>query len=589
MGAITWTAPAALWLLLLVPVVFLAHLVSRTNFNRHQGRLQAALRSLLLAALVVALARPVASTRSSRQSIVYAVDISHSVGSPAIGEAARRIDELNAALRPDHFRIVVFGATARSVENTAALRQVAQLDPEAADPNQTDRRGTDLEAALDAARGELASDHIPRIVLFSDGRPTAGDLRAAITRLATARVPVSVEPLAVRSLGDSWVSSIDTPDVIHATAPFPVTITIGSQRDGTADVQLRSGAKVLARQSVPVAKGLTAVTMDAVADAPGALVLEAAVSVPGDPLSANDSLSRGLWADTRVRVLYVEGTPASARYLSGALTGSGFDVTLRPPSGLPANAAGFDPYDVVILSDIARDKIPNSAMASLPGWVEHGGGLLVAGGEAVFGEGENGPGGYRRTPLEGVTPVTFERKEEPTLALVLVLDRSWSMAGSAMNLCAGGAGGGRRDEGGAVGRHPDVQRPVRLGREGQERRPQSRRHPREDRGDRAGRPDADLSRARTGVPRAQVGEGARQARRPPLRRPDLSRSVRSARQEDGRCADHRVVGRGRPVGRPGAPPQHRRLGEGAGVPGRGPEGAAADFREGSEERVHTRV
>jgi Ca-activated chloride channel homolog len=431
---ITWTAPSALWLLLLVPVIFIAHSASHTNFNPWQGRLQAALRSLLLATLALAVARPVISTRSARQSIVYAVDVSHSIGSPAIEQAARRIDEINDALRPAHSRIVAFGATARRVDSTAALRHLAQLAPEADDANQIDRTGTDLEAALDVARGELATDHVPRIVLFSDGRPTAGDVRAAIARLALARIPVSVEPLAVRSLGDSWVASIDAPDLIHATASFPVTVTIGSQREGPGVVELRSGPKVLARRSVSISKGVTPVTIDAIVDAPGAVVLEAAVSLPGDPLSANDTLRRGVWVDSRVRVLYVEGIPASGRYLSAALTGAGFDVTLRPPSALPATPAGFDPYDVVVLSDVARAAIPSGTMAALPAWVERGGGLLVAGGDAVFGE-----GGYRRTPLEGLTPVTFERRDEPTLALILVLDRSWSMAGSSMNLCKAAA------------------------------------------------------------------------------------------------------------------------------------------------------
>jgi uncharacterized membrane protein len=141
-----------------------------------------------------------------------------------------------------------------------------------------------------------------------------------------------------------------------------------------------------------------------------------------------------------VRVLYVEGAPTSARYLSGALGGAGFDVAVRAPSALPATAAGFDPYDVVILSDVARAAVPGGAMAALPAWVEHGGGLLVAGGEAVFGEGEPGSDvGYRHTAIERLTPVTFERKDEPSLALVLVLDRSWSMAGSSMNLCKAAA------------------------------------------------------------------------------------------------------------------------------------------------------
>jgi Mg-chelatase subunit ChlD len=89
---------------------------------------------------------------------------------------------------------------------------------------------------------------------------------------------------------------------------------------------------------------------------------------------------------------------------------------------------------VVILSDVARSAMPDSTMAALSDWVEKtGGGLLVAGGEAVFGEGQRGSG-YRNTAIERLTPVTFERRDEPEVALVLILDRSWSMAGSSIEL-----------------------------------------------------------------------------------------------------------------------------------------------------------
>ena len=150
MAGLTWTAPSALWLLLAIPLVWAAHAVARTNFNTRQRRLQAALRSLLLAALAVALARPVISSRSSRESIVYAVDVSHSVGTRAIEDAASRIDDINAAVHPDHFRVVAFGASARAIDSTQALRELARADPAVAGP--FDRSGTDLEAALDAAR-----------------------------------------------------------------------------------------------------------------------------------------------------------------------------------------------------------------------------------------------------------------------------------------------------------------------------------------------------------------------------------------------------------------------------------------------------
>ena len=177
-------------------------------------------------------------------------------------------------------------------------------------------------------------------------------------------------------------------------------------------------------------KGMTPVVLDLTVDAPGDYVVEAQIAAPGDPLAINNVLTIEAWADPRPKVLYLEGTPSSARYLAGALDGAGFDVAVRPASAFPTTATELAPYNVVVVSDIPRKAIPDAAMVTLSDWVEKGGGgLLVAGGESVFGE-----SGYRKTPIERLTPVTFERKDEPEVALVIVLDRSWSMAGSSMEL-----------------------------------------------------------------------------------------------------------------------------------------------------------
>ena len=426
--SLTWTAPQYLWLLAAVPLVWLAHLVARTNFNPRQRTLQTAARSLLLVALALALARPVVSTSSARQSIVYVVDASHSVAGAALEAAAARIDELNAAVKPAHSAILAFGRTVTSLPNTSELRKLSAIAPNGA--SAFDRGGTDLEGALMAARGELAAEHVPRLVLFSDGRPTAGDTSAAIARLAAEKIPVSVDALTTRDIGDAWVDSLELPDRVTAGANFVATITIASQKAGSAVVELVSDGTVIATRRGAVTKGTTPVAMDATLDSVGGHVLEARITVAGDPLATNNALARETWADPRAKVLYVERTPASARYLSGALTGAGFDVSVQLPSALPATAAQLDPWDVVILSDVGRETIRDTAMNALTEWVEKsGGGLLVAGGEAVFGE-----QGYRETPIERLTPVTFERRDEPEVALVIVLDRSWSMAGTSMEL-----------------------------------------------------------------------------------------------------------------------------------------------------------
>jgi len=440
--SISWTSPAALWLLAVVPLVWAVVRFSRTNFNSRQRYLQAAVRSLLLAALALALARPVSSTGSNRLSVVYLVDVSHSVASKAITDAAARIDALALELKPDHSRVLAFGANVAVLPDTKALRDLAAKSP--VDPSGPVRReASDLDLALRQARAELLPGHIARIVLFTDGRETAGDVTAAATQLAAAGIRVFVEPMAARDLGDTWIDRIDLPSQLAAGALVTATVDVGSQRSGKALVELRLGDRIVATQSVDIVVGSTAVAIDLTFPDPGAQRLEATVTMAGDPLATNNRLAREALVAGRPRVLYVEGAAQSARYLQGALSGSGFDVTVRTPAGLPQKASDLDQFDALIVSDVARAAMSDASMKAMAQWVEHdGGGLLIAGGDSVFGEGPEGgtgAGGYRHTELERIAPTTFERKDEPEVALIIVLDKSWSMAGAVMELCKAAA------------------------------------------------------------------------------------------------------------------------------------------------------
>jgi uncharacterized membrane protein len=305
-----------------------------------------------------------------------------------------------------------------------------------------DRGGTDLEAALMFARASLAPGDVPRIVLFSDGRRTAGDTVAAVARLQADGVQVSVVPLSPPALGDTWIDAIAVPDRISAGATFQATVAVTSQRAGPATITLSALGHVLASRTVALTAGATPVMLDAKLDELGAQSIEAVVTMAGDPEKRNDRLEGAVWVAPKPRVLYMEGaTGDSSKYLAGALTAAGIDVAVRAPSALLTSGlskdAPFDPFDVVILSDVARSLLPDAAMKTLGEWVEtQGGGLLIAGGESVFGE---GPQGYRRTELERIAPVTFERRDEPEIALVIVLDKSYSMNGPVMELCKGAA------------------------------------------------------------------------------------------------------------------------------------------------------
>jgi uncharacterized membrane protein/uncharacterized protein YegL len=438
---ITVTTPAALWLLAIVPTVWFGRWVTRTNFNSRQQMVQAAVRSLVLAALALAAARPVISMGSSALSVVYVVDVSHSISSRAIEDAAASIDRMQAEVRPSHSRIVAFGGDAVAIASTAELRELAKVDVKSETAVAVHRETSDIERALSEARAELAPGHVPRLILFSDARETAGDLRVAAARLSADAIPVFVQPMAVRELGDSWVDRIDVVRPVAPGALATVTVSVGSQRAVNGLVEVREGTTLLGSKAVALAQGTTVVPIDVSFEKAGAKVLDAKLTVPGDPLTVNNQLGSEVVVGSRPKVLYVEGSAGSAQYLERALTQSGFDVTVGTAAQLPEQQQALAPWDVVILSDLPRTAISDAAMTALGGWVERdGGGLLVAGGESVFGEGNpTGPKGYRNTELERLTPVTFERKDEPEVALIIVLDKSWSMAGQQMELCKAAA------------------------------------------------------------------------------------------------------------------------------------------------------
>jgi Ca-activated chloride channel family protein len=132
-------------------------------------------------------------------------------------------------------------------------------------------------------------------------------------------------------------------------------------------------------------------------------------------------------------VLYVEGgvlrEPGAAGYLERALEHENIDVEVRGPRGLPATAKELEKYDLVVVSDVPAHFMGAGQMAALDAYVQQvGGGLIMAGGEDSFGS-----GGYQGTRIEQIMPVRFDSeklREQPDIALALVMDRSGSMQGA---------------------------------------------------------------------------------------------------------------------------------------------------------------
>lgn len=100
-----------------------------------------------------------------------------------------------------------------------------------------------------------------------------------------------------------------------------------------------------------------------------------------------------------MKLLYVEGDPNSPKYVAGALRHVGISPTVRESK----RAGGIEGFDAIILSDATSEHLGAGRLRKIVAAVEAGTGLVVVGGWTSFGR-----GGYAKTPLAEILPVTLQ-------------------------------------------------------------------------------------------------------------------------------------------------------------------------------------
>ncbi len=419
-----------------VPLVFWLAGGSRTRLGRRHLLVATILRSLAIVSLALALVRPHWNAHSGDVSVVYALDISRSVSSSFIDAAIKWIEQADREGSPAHARYLAFADHAILLRRPADIRNLAVTEGRAsgasADPDVINQAATNLEQALDTALMGLDRDSAKRIVLLTDGNQTAGDVWRVLPRLMRAHVRLYPIPAKVRDDNDAWVAGIEVPADVHSSEPVTVTVRVISAVETPAQVSLKDAKTVLGARKVHLKAGLNRIDFEAKLARAGVVTLSADVVAKGDTVSENNRMQQSVWVNARPRVLYVEGgQPEGAHYLADALTVQGIETRVIAPAALPGFATDLAVYDAVILSDTPAKSLATDQMQAIESYVRDlGGGLLFASGENVHGE-----QGYSDTAVEQVLPVQFRAQEKrKDLALVIALDRSYSMKGRKMEM-----------------------------------------------------------------------------------------------------------------------------------------------------------
>lgn len=420
-----------LLLFLLIPYLWWVLRNTLTDLTPKHLQLAGAVRSAIVALIALALMQPVIYRSGAWVSVVYLLDVSQSVSPQAIQSAIQWIQQTNAAGHPDHARFVPFGANASIFDNLDKLKEVRVAD--AASGGSIDQSGTDIENAIDTAIRSFAPHHLKRLVLLSDGNENSGHMMDMLSRLKSEGIHVYTVPSQARTNRDVWVENIMAPAQVTSEELFPLEAHIYSQTETTGEVEIKQGDKTLGTKKVQLIRGLNRVAFEtSIKDEAGAVIVDAEVKAAGDTFPQNNKFRSSIVVQGRPKILYVEGHPESARYLQTALNNEGLTVSTVSPSAVPAAIDELDAYDAIVLSDVARSSLSDQQMKTLATYVRDlGGGFILAGGENNYGE-----GGYSKTAIEEVLPVTFEaKKEKPdSVAMIMVLDKSGSMGGQKIEM-----------------------------------------------------------------------------------------------------------------------------------------------------------
>jgi Ca-activated chloride channel homolog len=362
-----------------------------------------------------------------RLSVLVAIDRSRSID--LVPGAESRIEqEIQVAEQGmrdgDRIGTLAFAAEAM-VEDPLRERH----HPPAPQRAELGRDGTDLGAAIRRGLAEVPPDSAARIVLLSDGVSTRGDALGEAALAAAAGVRIDVVPLDQRKLEDIRVVTASAGGRASEGEAIDLRIVTASAHDADVELRVYRDGQLVRQGDVRIAAGEDVVHLREVAAEPGLHRYDVELTAKD---RAQDEAAEDNRGSTFVRVtgeasaLVLERDKLLAAPLVHALESAAFKVQTGDATQVPGDAAGFARYDLVVLSDISAVDLAPEQIAALASYVRDlGGGLLLMGGDRSL-----GPGGFGKTPIEEISPVSFDVKQErrrASLAEVIVVDYSGSM------------------------------------------------------------------------------------------------------------------------------------------------------------------
>lgn len=418
--------PLFLWLL--VPVI--AYFVFTGFKNYKTGsllfRLVYILRMAAVLLLIFALAGTSIYRAADQQQIIYLVDRSASM--EGTGTAIAESIEAALAKKKSNQRIGVY----TFAEDFQTLLPISdESRPLPLDQSAGLIRHTNIAQALEIASNSGDTDLATRLVLVSDGNETKASALESLNRLQSDRVQIDVLPIQQGISKDAAVVGFETPSKAFLGESQAFSITVQSDGDRQGELVVSKNDEELDRHPVSLVNGQNVFAYTYPASEEGLVKYEARLEIGEDRFLENNSLISVTEVEGKPELLVVNGNSPSP--IPELVDSDNIRIANVEPNQLPANLSSILQYDGIIFDNVSGTSVGAQQMNVIEQAVKQFGvGFMMVGGDQSY-----GLGGYFKSPIERLLPVEMEVKgkhELPSLGLVIVMDRSGSMAGVKMEL-----------------------------------------------------------------------------------------------------------------------------------------------------------
>jgi uncharacterized membrane protein len=416
--------PEAFWLLLLIVPLYYFTRNSISHLPGWRFLLSFTLRIIIFILIIASMAEIQIVKPNNKLCVIFIADISKSI-SDLNKEEIKIFINKSIAKKPegDMAGLIITGGN-------SSIEFVPSINPKAGNfTSIVDTNHTNIASSFQLALAMFPADANKRIILLSDGQENTGNSLNEAAIVSANHVPVDVLPLDSSMEREVFIKEFSIPEKVSKDEPFDAKIVLESTVPSDVKMQFYRNSSLAGEKKLSLKPGKNVFFIPQKVEDSGFYSYE--IQVIAEKNSDTIMDNNRAWAYTRAsgkpRVLIISEDPGLDRYLINALKIKGIEVSHISSDNIPTKLFQLQNYQTIILNDISSIKFSIEQMKHIQSYVRDlGGGLIMIGGENSF-----GTGGYYDTPVEEALPVSMDIRKErkmPTMALVLAIDKSGSMA-----------------------------------------------------------------------------------------------------------------------------------------------------------------